>query len=50
MTTSSEMCINELFKESQTTEGLSKTEFKELKELSFLATKDLNFTFDGKLY
>ena len=30
------ICTNELFKESQTIEGLSKTEFK---ELLFLATK-----------
>ena len=50
MTTSAEMCTNELFKESQTAEGLSKSELKELKELSFLATKDLNFTLYGTFY
>ena len=42
-----EICTNELFKESETVEGLSKTEFKELLSL---ATKDSNFIFDGRLY
>ena len=41
------MCTNELFKESETVEGLSKTEFKELLSL---ATKDSHFIFDGTLY
>ena len=38
-----EICTNELFKESETVEGLSKTEFKELLSL---ATKDSHFIFD----
>ena len=42
-----EICTNELFKESATDEGLSKTEFKELLSL---ATKDSHFIFDGTLY
>ena len=42
-----EICTNELFKESEIVEGLSKTEFKELLSL---ATKDSNFIFDGALY
>ena len=42
-----EICTNELFKESETIEGLSKTEFKELLSL---ATKDSHFIFDGTLY
>ena len=42
-----EICTNELFKESETVEGLSKTEFKELLSL---ATKDSHFIFDGALY
>ena len=42
-----ENCANELFKESEMPEGLSKTEFK---ELLFLATKDSHFIFDGTLY
>ena len=42
-----EICTNELFKESQTVEGLSKSEFKELLSL---ATKDSHFIFDGSLY
>ena len=37
-----EICTNELFKESETVEGLSKTEFRELLSL---ATKDLHFIF-----
>ena len=41
------ICTNELFKESETVEGLSKTEFKELLSL---ATKDSHFIFDGTLY
>ena len=39
-----EICTNKLFKESETVEGLSKTEFKQLLSL---ATKDSNFIFDG---
>ena len=42
-----EVCTNELCKESETVEGLSKTEFKELLSL---ATKDSHFIFDGRLY
>ena len=42
-----EICVNELFKESETVEGSSKTEFKELLSL---ATKDSHFIFDGTLY
>ena len=42
-----EICTNERFKESETVEGLSKTEFKELLSL---ATKDSHFIFDWKLY
>ena len=42
-----EICTNELFKESETVEGLSKTEFKGLLPL---VTKDSHFIFDGKLY
>ena len=42
-----EICTNELFKESETIEGLSKTEFKELLSL---ATEDSHFIFDGTLY
>ena len=42
-----EICTNKLFKESETVEGLSKTEFKELLSL---ATKDSHFIFDGTLY
>ena len=42
-----EICTNELFKESETVEGLSKTEFKELLSL---ATKDSHFIFDETLY
>ena len=42
-----EICTNELFKESETVEGLSKTDFKELLSL---ATKDSHFIFDGTLY
>ena len=42
-----EISTNELFKESETVEGLSKTEFKELLSL---ATKDSHFIFDGTLY
>ena len=41
-----EIYTNELFKESETVEGLSKTEFKELLSL---ATKDSHFIFDGTL-
>ena len=41
-----EICTNELFKESEIVEGLSKTEFKELLSL---ATKDSHFIFDGTL-
>ena len=42
-----EVCTNELFKESETPEGLSKSE---LKELLFLATKNSHFIFDLTLY
>ena len=42
-----EICTIELCKESETVEGLSKTEFK---ELFSLATKDSHFVFDGTLY
>ena len=42
-----EICTNELFKESETVEDRSKTEFKELLSL---ATKDSRFIFDGTLY
>ena len=42
-----EIFTNELFKESETVEGLSKTD---LKELLSLATKDSYFIFDGTLY
>ena len=42
-----EICTNELFKESETIEGLSKSEFKEVLSL---ATKDLHFIFNGTLY
>ena len=42
-----ETCTNKLFKESQTVEDLSKSEFKELLSL---ATKDSHFIFDGTLY
>ena len=42
-----EICTNELFKESDTVEGLSKTEFKELLSV---ATKDSHFIFDGTLF
>ena len=42
-----EICTNELFKESETVESLSKTDFKELLSL---ATKDSHFIFDGTLY
>ena len=41
------ICTNELFKESETVEGLSKIEFKELLSL---ATKDSHFIFDGTFY
>ena len=41
------ICTNELFKESETVEDLSKTEFKELLPM---ATKDSHFIFDGTLY
>ena len=42
-----EICTNELFNESETVEGLSKTEFKELLSV---ATKDSHSIFDGTLY
>ena len=42
-----EICTNELFKESETVEGLSKTDFKELLSL---AAEDSHFIFDGTLY
>ena len=43
----SEICTNELFKESETVEGLSKTV---LKKLLSLVTKDPHFIFYGTLY
>ena len=42
-----EICTNEIFKEPEAVEGISKTEFKELLSL---ATKDWHFIFDGTLY
>ena len=42
-----EICTNELFKKSETVEGLSKTEFKELLPL---ANKNLHFIVDGTFY
>ena len=42
-----EICTHKLFKESETVEGLNKSEFK---ELLFLATKDSHFIFDGTFY
>ena len=39
-----EVCTNEPFKESDTAEGLSNSEFKKLLSLT---TKDSHFTFDG---
>ena len=42
-----EICTNELFKESETAKGLSKSEFKELLSL---ATKDLHFIYEATLY
>ena len=42
-----EICTNELFKESETVESLSKSEFKEFLSL---ATKDLHFIFDVTLH
>ena len=42
-----EICTDKLFKESETVECLSKTEFKELLSL---ATKDLHFIFGWILY
>ena len=42
-----ESCANERFKESETVEGLRKTEFKELLSL---ATKDSHSIFDVTLY
>ena len=45
-----EICTDELFKESEITEGLNKSEFKELLSLQWLTTKDLHFIFDGALY
>ena len=42
-----EICTNELFKKSETVEGLSKIEFKELLSV---ATKDSQFIFDGTLF
>ena len=38
---------NELFKESETIDGLNKSVFKEILSL---ATKDSHFIFDGTLY
>ena len=42
-----EICTNEIFKESETLEGLSKSEFKELLSLG---TEGLHFIFDGTFY
>ena len=42
-----EICTNELFKESETVEGLSKTECKEFLSLG---TKDSQLIFDGTRY
>ena len=42
-----EICTNELFKKSETAEGLSKSDFKELLPLPI---KDSHFNFDGTLY
>ena len=42
-----EICTNKLFKESETVEGLSKTEFKELLSLTTLHS---HFIFDETLY
>ena len=42
-----EIYTNELFNESETLEGLNKTEFKELLSL---ATKDSHFIFDETFY
>ena len=42
-----EICTNKLFKESETVEGLSKTEFKELLSL---ATLHSHFIFDETFY
>ena len=42
-----EICTNELFIESVTVEGLSKTEFKDFLSL---VTKDSYFIFDGTFY
>ena len=42
-----EVCTDELFKESETTEGLSKSDFKELLSL---VIKDSHFIFVGTLY
>ena len=42
-----EICTNQLFEESETAGGLSKTEFKELLSM---ATKSSNFVFDWTLY
>ena len=42
-----EICTNQLFKESETIGGLSKSEFKKLLSQ---ATKDSHLFFDGTLY
>ena len=42
-----EICRNKLFKESETVEGLSRSQFKNLLSL---ATKDSHFIFDGTFY
>ena len=42
-----EICTNDFFRESETVEGLSKSEFQKLLSL---ATKDSHFIFDGTLY
>ena len=42
-----EIYTNELFRESETAEGLGRSEFKELLSLS---TENWHFIFDGTLY
>ena len=42
-----DICANTLFENTEKVESLSKIEFK---ELSFLATKESYFIFNGKLY
>ena len=42
-----EIYANKLYKQSDTVDGLSESEFR---ELLFLATRDLHFIFNGTLY